>query len=231
MSRLVGSSRWGGEYTPKGSIKPVNKKVNVLLIAVNDDMFKTNYTKYLEEVEDKYDSHLFVFGTGVREVTFNDQGLIDEVRGGIGGEQYSDQVNKFYAENQEVEFEEDEDNEVDYDEEIPVFRGGIREEYALYDAINSVITTAVRRCDNINDNVIITIVTDRAVDFGSIDNGRSDINELISKCQNEYGWTFNFLCKEKDAYDEAVKLGIKGSRSANYTSCDEAISTICSMLQ
>tara|TARA_B110000037_G_C17126808_1_gene508492 strand:- start:1102 stop:1821 length:720 start_codon:yes stop_codon:yes gene_type:complete len=238
MNRLLRSAGGDKSITSTDSTTGTNKKTNVLLVAVKDDMFKTDYTKYLDEVENQYDSHLFVFGTESREVSFNDEGFINEVRGGIGGEMLSDQEDRFYAENEEFQSKLDElmdeyDEDGEYyseSEEAPSLEGGTEEDYALYDAISNVITTTLRRCDDVMDDVTITIVTDRAVDFGSVDKSRSDIQELISQFQNEFGWRFNFLCSEKTAYDEALKLGINPSRSANYSTSEEAVNTLCQML-
>lgn len=94
---------------------------------------------------------------------------------------------------------------------------GLKEEYALYDAISATIADALRTTANpANENVNITIITESGLDWGSVHNNREDVMDLISKVKSRFGWNVAIAVREGSAADVAVSLGIDSSNAINY---------------
>ena len=201
--RLIGRERWSANS-------------HVLLVGLKDEGFSASYKTYIDTAEAASDdTYIFGFGTECREMEFDENGFITSVRGGLGGQSVDDQP---------VEYHEVYDEEIGefIDEEVERF-GGIDEEYALHDAISYLMATAVRRCSDVKDNMTITVVTDRCVDFGSKKHDKTSITNLMDQMRR-IGWKVNLLTLEVDAKEAAHQLGIDTERAFNYSCSGEAIS-------
>ena len=195
--------------------RPDVEGINMLLVGVNDSTFKEDFTPYTNKLSENKDNFLTVYGNEPREAFF-DEGEIQAIRGGIGGELLGDAP---------VEYSEQYDDEADefYEGETTVDAGGIQEAYSLYDAINVSIATCIRRCENVKNPVNIIIMTDRGVDYGS-NIGSSKVKDMITKARS-WGWKISLLVDsaERDVTSVALELGVDTKHAYNFEDAEEAI--------
>jgi hypothetical protein len=164
-----------------------------------------------------------VFGNEPREAEFAEDGTIDAIRGGIGGEQIEDAP----VERHEVY---DEEEEEFYEEEVTVDYGGIQEAYAMNDAINNSIARCLRRTKSTLDPVKIVIIADRGIDYGST-TSRAKVKEIVTRAR-KWGWIISLLVdsSERDVTSVAEELGVDFKRAYNFDTAEEAITIAKSLL-
>lgn len=98
---------------------------------------------------------------------------------------------------------------------------------ALYDAIGKTIRALKKRIKNIDedkrpDRVLFVILTDGG-ENSSVTYDKDKIFKKINKMENENGWSFIYLGANQDAFEEGSKMGIKTTRTLNYTADDNGL--------
>jgi len=91
----------------------------------------------------------------------------------------------------------------------------------LYDAIGRTIVTVGERLSKTVEGerpskVIVTIITD-GYENASKEYVQTQIKEMIELQEGTYNWEFMFLAANMDAVTEGASLGIRGSKSMNFT--------------
>jgi len=94
---------------------------------------------------------------------------------------------------------------------------------ALLDAIGRTITDLKpESAKKSKGKTIVLIITD-GQENASKDYKRGDIKELVTKCQEKYGWKFLFLGAGIDSFAEAESIGIPQIHSADYVASGPGI--------
>ncbi len=116
--------------------------------------------------------------------------------------------------------------------DINTFEGLNSENYvprgstALYDCIGETIKSSKKRIKKLPDEekpekIIVAIITDGA-ENDSREYSKKDVMEMIEKREKK-GWLIMYLGSNQDSFQEASKIGIKKSRSLNYTSDSKGV--------
>jgi uncharacterized protein YegL len=106
---------------------------------------------------------------------------------------------------------------------ILVPRGGT----ALLDAVGFAVTKTGERLAAMPEGerpgeVVMLIATD-GQENSSHEYGRSQVREMITRQQEQFGWAFVFLGANQDAFDEAGAMGIPAASTANYASAATSV--------
>ena len=81
---------------------------------------------------------------------------------------------------------------------------------ALFDAIGRTIQETKERVKPGTADVVFVITTD-GLENASQEYSGSQIKDMISECETDYGWHFMYLAANDDAFDQHRSLGIDGA--------------------